>query len=157
MIGFWLRTVFQLVTSWCILTWCKEQSKSQDFLSLLIRALSPFMRAPPLRPSYVLIPSPWGLGFQHMNLEGTQLVHDSLSWGNSPLEVSYLSFSKWLSNSYYILSFFMLKLHKCIKEWSLFSGSFVWWPPNGNNLHLPWLLFGGLYYWEYNSHSVMKA
>ena len=50
-----------------------------------IRTLIPFVRAPPSWPNHpqrphLLIPSPWGLGFQHMNFGGRETSRPQQQW-----------------------------------------------------------------------------
>ena len=67
------------MSSPCILTWQKEGEFSG---APFIRALIPFMRAPPSKPNYVpKVPPPntitQGLGSQHINVRGI-LVYNTV-------------------------------------------------------------------------------
>ena len=59
-----LFLVCRLLLSCYDLTWL---GKRISLMSLLIRALIPFMKAPPSWPNYLPSPSHWGLGLQYMN------------------------------------------------------------------------------------------
>lgn len=108
-----------LTSPHCIFT---RQKKSQLApWPLLMRILNTFTRAPPSdlitsqRP-HLLIPSQWGLGFQHTNLEGrghrNHSVHNTLI-AESP---SYLQFSpcRWCTFFWLIAYSF---LHSSTLSW----------------------------------------
>ena len=59
-----LFLVCRLLLSCYDVTWL---GKRISLMSLLIRALIPFMKAPPSWPNYLPSPSHWGLGLQYMN------------------------------------------------------------------------------------------
>ena len=69
------------VLFWALLLLCPPmvETARQHSGASFIRALIPFMRGPPYdlntsQKPHLLMPSHWGLGFQHINFGGTQTL-----------------------------------------------------------------------------------
>lgn len=99
MVEFWWGPSF---SNFSLYPQMAEQREEASSLFNLIRFLIPFMRAPPSWPhlilifsqkSHLLIPSPWELRFQYMNLEGGGLgghKHSDYSSSQRPHVANYL-------------------------------------------------------------------